>query len=96
MNNVAWSFEQAYLPYLKGEGLADIKLSDGAIQLAFELRRVKNSSGGWEPVLCLHDRTCAIGEMELSLQGQGRLVWVFNKLSRIYSLHLNGNYSFCY
>lgn len=86
MNNVAWSFEQTYLPYLKGGGLADIKLSDGAIRLQFELRRRKkeNTKDEWEPVLCLKDRTCSIGQMELSLQGAGSLTWIFNKLASVF------------
>jgi hypothetical protein len=90
-DNAAWSFEQTYLPYLKGNGLANVKMSDGSIRLQFELRRqLKLSEGSsdaegakpvWEPVLCLHDRSCTIEEVELSLQGEGRLTWIFNKLA---------------
>jgi hypothetical protein len=35
----------------------------------------------WEPVLCLHDRSCKIGEVFVSLQGEGRLAWLLNKLA---------------
>ena len=96
LDDAAWSFEQTYMPYLKGTGLADIKLSDGAIRLQFELRRrakVSDAGSGdtngdkkveWEPVLCLHDRTCSIGEIELVLQGEGRITWIFNKLASIF------------
>ncbi|KAL7560667.1 hypothetical protein ACA910_001349 [Epithemia clementina (nom. ined.)] len=102
LNDAAWGFEQTYMPYLKGSGMANIKLSDGAIRLQFELRRrVKvvsddpssnanndqdssNSEVEWEPVLCLHDRTCKIGAIELVLQGEGRITWIFNKLASIF------------
>ena len=94
LNDAAWSFEQTYMPYLKGSGHADIKLSNGAIRLQFELRRRakpsssesngENGETEWEPVLCLHDRTCSIGEIELVLQGEGRLTWIFNKLASIF------------
>jgi hypothetical protein len=89
-DNAAWSFEQTYLPYLKGNGLANVKMSDGSIRLQFELRRQRKQTESsdaedaepvWEPVLCLHDRSCSIEEVELSLQGEGRLTWIFNKLA---------------
>jgi hypothetical protein len=90
-DNAAWSFEQTYFPYLKGNGLADVKMADGSIRLQFELRRQRKSSEQgsdaddaepvWEPVLCLHDRSCSIEEVELTLQGEGRLAWIFNKLA---------------
>jgi hypothetical protein len=96
-DDAAWSFEQTYLPYLKGNGLANVKMSDGSIRLQFELRRRRkeSSEGGdaegadgaepvWEPVLCLHDRSCSIEEVELSLQGEGRLTWILNKLANIF------------
>jgi len=38
----------------------------------------------WEPVLCLHDRSCKIGEVFVSLQGEGKLAWILNKLSGIF------------
>lgn len=87
--DAAWSFEQTYLPYLSGKGLADVKCSDGAIRLQFELRRRMKSKSKqglieWEPVLCLHDRSCSIGEMELTFQGEGRLTWIVNKLASIF------------
>jgi hypothetical protein len=93
-DNAAWSFEQTYLPYLKGSGLADVKMSDGSIRLQFELRRRRILQVGaagtdgteaiWEPVLCLHDRSCQIGGVELSLQGDGKLTWILNKLASIF------------
>ena len=93
--------------------MANVKLSDGAIRLQFELRRrrkpkakdpearneslieskegeadashgTKDMSDEWEPVLCLHDRSCSIGSIELSMQGEGRLTWIFNKLVSIF------------
>jgi hypothetical protein len=86
-DNAAWSFEQTYLPYLKGNGLANVKMSDGSIRLQFELRRqlslgdAEGAEPVWEPVLCLHDRSCTIEEVELRLEGEGRLTWIFNKLA---------------
>lgn len=32
----------------------------------------------------MHDRSCTIGEMDLSLQGEGKLTWIFNKLASIF------------
>jgi hypothetical protein len=106
LEDAVWSFEQTYMPYLKGNGKANVKLADGAIRLQFELRRrhkakpkgddpasTKKGEGAdlcdmtdeeWEPVLCLHDRSCSIGSIELSLQGEGRLTWIFNKLASIF------------
>jgi hypothetical protein len=106
LEDAVWSFEQTYMPYLKGNGKANVKLADGAIRLQFELRRRRKaiSKDGdaaatkkeesadlcvtteeeWEPVLCLHDRSCSIGSIELSLQGEGRLTWIFNKLASIF------------
>lgn len=106
LDNALWSFEQTYLPYLKGNGAAYIKMSGGAIRLQFELRKQRkrkkvdrttsntNDNGNgkesvaeeesWEPVLCLHDRTCTIAEVDLSLQGEGRLTWILNKLVTIF------------
>ena len=84
--NALWSFEQTYMPYLKGNGLAHIGLSDGNIRLEFELKkRLKNSekSGEWEPVLCLNKRTCSIGNLKISFEGEGRLSWVANKLAKL-------------
>ncbi len=89
LDHVEWSFEQTYMPYLKGSGKADVKFSGGSIRLQFELRKVKkkNESNGeivWEPVLCLHDRTCAIDEVDLVLHGESRLTWIFNKLAALF------------
>jgi hypothetical protein len=89
LDDVEWSFEQTYMPYLKGEGKADVKMSDGSIRLQFELRKRKKvleESGEtvWEPVLCLHDRSCAIEQVDLVLQGEGRVTWIFNKLAVLF------------
>jgi len=92
LDDAIWEFEQTYMPYLKGSGRANIRLSDGSIRLQFELRKQKKkySSGEtvssradvqWEPVLCLHDRSCTIDQVELTFQGEGRLTWVANKLA---------------
>lgn len=35
----------------------------------------------WEPVLCLHQRTCTIGNVNLSFEGEGRVTWLINKLA---------------
>ena len=92
LDDAAWSFEQTYMPYLRGSGKANTKLWDGAIRLKFELRRrVSNVrekdpvtgiplDATWEPVLCLNDRTCTIGGVELTIQGESRMAWVANKL----------------
>lgn len=94
LENAKFSFEQTYMPYLKGQGSANVKLSGGAIRLQFELRKrlVAEETGQsagptklkWEPVLCLHDRTCTISDVGLSLQGQGSLNWILNKLASIF------------
>ena len=85
LENAIWSFEQTYMPYLKGDGQANVKMTGGAIRLQFELRRRRSpDKDKWEPVLCLHDRSCSIAEVELSLQGEGRLTWVLNKLAGIF------------
>ena len=93
-NDAVWSFEQTYLSYLKGQGKLDVKMSDRAIRLVFELRRrrkeneAEESDGfeasDWTPVLCLHDRSCSIGSVELNMQGGTRLAWVVNKLASIF------------
>jgi len=87
LDDAIFSFEQTYLPYLKGKGKANIKLTRGSIRLQFELRRRKKidpeteeETDEWEPVLCLHDRKCKIGEIDLTLQGEGRVTWIINKL----------------
>lgn len=88
LNDVIWSFEQTYMPYLKGNGMANVKFTDGSIRLQFELRKRRKAiaKGGeeWEPVLCLHDRSCVIEEVNLELQGEGRITWVLNKLASIF------------
>jgi len=38
----------------------------------------------WEPVLCLHDRSCNIGEVFVSLQGEGKMAWILNKLANYF------------
>jgi len=88
MDQVIWSFEQTYFPYLKGSGKAFAELFDGEIRLKFELRRRRlnianptdESPEQWEPVLCLHERKVEIGDVSLKLEGSGKLTWVVNKL----------------
>eukprot|EP00934_Nitzschia_sp_Nitz4_P002390 Nitzschia sp. Nitz4//scaffold206_size41850//33575//38100//NITZ4_007428-RA/size41850-snap-gene-0.6-mRNA-1//-1//CDS//3329541583//2385//frame0 len=93
-NDAVWKFEQTYMPYLKGSGKFDVKMSDGAIRLVFELRR-KLKEGAkpvdgqfnpsdWVPVLALHNRTCSIGEVDFSMQGGSRLAWVINKAASMF------------
>lgn len=102
LDGATWNFEQTYFPYLKGNGKSDVKLTEGAVRLQFELRKRKRKiqtpkTGAeataiegeqeteekeiWEPVLCLHDRSCKIGEVFVSLQGEGRMAWILNKLA---------------
>jgi hypothetical protein len=93
LDDAVWSFEQTYMPYLKGSGKANTRLWDGAIRLSFELRRriakieVDPDSGRetatWEPVLCLNDRSCSIGGVELLIQGESRIAWMANKLTSL-------------
>lgn len=88
-DKACWSFEQTYMPYLKKSGQANVKLSDGHIRLQFELRKKlkknKEATGNeinkWEPVLCLHQRTCTIGNVDLIFEGEGRITWLINKLA---------------
>lgn len=92
LDDVVWSFEQTYMPYLKGNGKANVKLSDGAMRLQFELRRrpkrstvpLNKDDTEWEPVLCLHDRSCSIDAVDLVMQGEGKLTWILNKLAAIF------------
>ena len=92
LENALWSFEQTYLPYLKGGGIANVKMSGGSIRLQFELRkRRKNKTSidddrksEWEPVLCLHDRSCTIAEVDLNLDGESTLTWLMNKIAAIF------------
>jgi len=89
MNDVNWSFEQTYMPYLKGSGKFDVKMAGGAIRLVFELRRRPKKENTkddvqWEPVLCLHDRSCSIGSVEFNMQGGSRMAWVINKVASVF------------
>ena len=87
LDGAKWGFEQTYLPYLKGEGTANVRMSEGSIRLQFELRRRRKAGdpeAPFEPVLCLHDRACTIGGVDLNLDGEGRLTWVLNKLASIF------------
>jgi hypothetical protein len=90
LENAHWSFEQTYLPYLKGEGDANVTLSGGAIKLQFELRKRRkealndNDVTDWEPVLCLHDRSCEIDEVNLTFDGGGSITWIINKLASVF------------
>jgi hypothetical protein len=98
LDDAVWSFEQTYMPYLKGSGKANTRLWDGAIRLKFELRRriaktaIDPATGQkvptWEPVLCLNDRSCSIGGVELTVQGEGRITWVANKLASLLGTRL--------
>ncbi|CAB9516018.1 expressed unknown protein [Seminavis robusta] len=96
MDGATWNFEQTYFPYLKGKGISDVRMVNGCVRLQFELRKrkrkiqVEKVAGEegeteekeiWEPVLCLHDRSCTIGEVFVSLQGEGRVAWLLNKLA---------------
>jgi hypothetical protein len=93
-NHAMWGFEQTYMPYLKGNGKFDVKMSDGAIRLSFELRkRLKKGveeekseydPEDWEPVLCLHDRSVSIGSVDFLMQGGTRLAWVINKVASVF------------
>jgi hypothetical protein len=93
LDDAFWSFEQTYMPYLKGSGKANTKLWDGAIRMKFELRRriaresddpvTGETQTVWEPVLCLNDRFCSIGGIELLIQGESRLAWAANKLASL-------------
>jgi len=89
MNDVNWSFEQTYMPYLKGSGKFDVDMSGGAIRLVFELRKRPKKGENeddvqWEPVLCLHDRSCSIGSVEFNMQGGSRMAWVINKVASVF------------
>lgn len=87
LDNAVWNFEQTYLPYLKGGGVANVKMSGGSIRLQFELRKRRTDKAdgiatpAWEPVLCLHDRSCTITDVDLSLEGDGKITWLLNKIA---------------
>jgi len=90
LENALWSFEQTYLPYLKGKGAASVNLSNGSIRLQFELRRKRvdpkkvyenDEDIEWEPVLCLHERACQIGQIDLRIHGESKITWIMNKLA---------------
>jgi len=85
LEDALWSFEQTYFPYFKGDGKAFVQLWEGSIRLQFELRKRKlESEKGevkWEPVLCLHEHSVCIREIELRLIGEGKIVWVLNKIA---------------
>lgn len=94
LEDAVWQFEQTYMPYLKGSGKANVRLADGSIRLQFELRKrpkeqtqqekASDAPVQWEPVLCLHDRSCTIGQVDLVLQGESRLTWIVNKLAALF------------
>eukprot|EP00592_Proboscia_alata_P003598 CAMPEP_0194376146 /NCGR_PEP_ID=MMETSP0174-20130528/24627_1 /TAXON_ID=216777 /ORGANISM="Proboscia alata, Strain PI-D3" /LENGTH=1438 /DNA_ID=CAMNT_0039156715 /DNA_START=200 /DNA_END=4513 /DNA_ORIENTATION=- len=101
LENSMWSFEQTYFPYWKGKGAASVQCFDGSIRLQFELRRKKviqpiNSSNTtvneeedkWEPVLCLYDHVCTIAELDLKLEGEGKITWIFNKIATYFKVSL--------
>lgn len=95
LENAAWSFEQTYLPYLKGGGNAHVKMSGGSIRLQFELRKRRKDNANkkseeqeWEPVLCLHDRSCSISDVDLILEGDGKITWILNKIAAVFKVPL--------
>lgn len=74
--NAQWSFEQTFLPYLKGNGLANVQLSEGHIRLEFELKKTRSSlTEKAKPVLCLKKRSCSIGQVAIAFGGKTRLAW---------------------
>jgi hypothetical protein len=84
--NALWSFEQTYMPHFKGNGRANIAISEGHIRLEFELKKRIRTNGEnkiWEPVLCLNNRTCSIGQLSISFEGASRLAWIANKLAQM-------------
>ena len=84
LDDCMWSFEQTYLPYLKGDGKTNVSMADGRTRLQFELRKKKNEDGTFEPVLCLNDRSCSIDSVDLTMQGEGKIAWIVNKLASIF------------
>ena len=84
--NALWSFEQTYMPYLKGNGRATVAVAEGHIRLEFELKKRPKKDGNmvsWEPVLCLNKRSCSISQLSISFEGASRLAWVANKLANM-------------
>lgn len=86
LEEAIWKFEKTSFPYLKGKGSANVKCSDGTIRLEFDLRKKKTEGNEekWEPVLCLHNRICTIGQIDLTFDGASKLTWVVNKLAAIF------------
>ncbi len=82
--NALWKFEKTSFPFVKTNGSANVNLSDGTIRLEFELRKKRVDNKPWEPVLCLHNRLCSIGEIDLTIYGAKGLSWVVNKLATIF------------
>ena len=84
--NALWSFEQTYMPYLKGNGRTNVEVSDGTIRLEFELKkRPRKTADGisWEPVLCLKTRLCSIENLSITFEGGSRLTRVFTMLAKM-------------
>lgn len=84
LEDAVWSFEQTYFPYFKGDGKAFVQLWEGSIRLQFDLRKKRvtdDEENKWEPVLCLHEHLVCIREIELRLIGEGRIVWMLNKIA---------------
>jgi len=84
LEDAVWSFEQTYFPYFKGDGKAFVQLWEGSIRLQFDLRKRRvtgSEENKWEPVLCLHEHLVCIREIELRLIGEGRIVWMLNKIA---------------
>mmetsp|Transcript_32274 Transcript_32274/g.37632 ORF Transcript_32274/g.37632 Transcript_32274/m.37632 type:complete len:1352 (+) Transcript_32274:164-4219(+) len=88
LEDALWSFEQTSFPSLKGNGSANVNLSEGYMRLEFELRKMKQADSQgqktYSPVLCLHKASCAIGQIDLTLDSRSRLTWVVNKLATIF------------
>ena len=81
--NALWKFEKTSFPYVKSNGSANVNLSDGTIRLEYELRKRKTGDV-WTPVLCLHNRMCTIGQIDLTIDGAKGLAWVVNRLATIF------------
>ena len=84
LEDAIWKFEKTSFPYLKRDGTANVNLSDGTIRLEFDLRKRKTKDDKFEPVLSLHNSFCAIGKIDLTIDGASGLAWVVNKLAAIF------------
>jgi hypothetical protein len=90
--DAVWSFEQTYFPYFKGDGKAFVQLWEGSIRLQFDLRKRRlmgDDRNKWEPVLCLHEHSVCIRELELRLIGEGKILWFLNKIASMLKVPLS-------